>query len=47
MDISDKFKNGELIWNAPPGKWHVERFVCSNNGQQLIAASPNSKGFFY
>ncbi len=46
LDISDKFKDGELNWKAPPGKWHIERFVCSNNGQQLIAASPNSKGFF-
>jgi hypothetical protein len=24
----------------------VARFVCTNNGQQLIAASPNSKGPF-
>jgi hypothetical protein len=46
VNISDKFKDGELVWNAPPGKWQVVRFVCSNNGQQLIAASPNSKGFF-
>lgn len=46
VDISDKFKNGELVWDAPPGKWHIEHFVCTNNGQQLIAASPNSKGFF-
>ncbi len=46
VDISDKFKDGELDWKAPPGKWQVVRFVCSNNGQQLIAASPNSKGFF-
>lgn len=46
LNISDQFKAGELVWKAPPGKWHVVRFVCSNNGQQLIAASPNSKGFF-
>ncbi len=46
VDISDSFRNGELVWEAPPGKWHIERFVCTNNGQQLIAASPNSKGYF-
>jgi hypothetical protein len=46
VDISDKFRDGELNWDAPPGKWQVARFVCTNNGQQLIAASPNSKGFF-
>jgi hypothetical protein len=46
LDISDKFQDGELVWDAPPGKWHIERFVCTNNGQKLIAASPNSKGYF-
>lgn len=46
LDISDKFKDGELVWDVPPGKWHIARFVCTNNGQQLIAASPNSKGYF-
>ena len=46
INISDKFKDGELVWEIPPGKWQVVRFVCSNNGQQLIAASPSSKGFF-
>lgn len=46
INISDKFIDGELNWSAPPGKWRVLRYVCSNNGQQLIAASPNSKGPF-
>jgi len=46
VNISDKFIDGELVWEIPPEKWQVVRFVCSNNGQQLIAASPNSKGFF-
>jgi hypothetical protein len=44
--ITDHFKDGELVWAPPPGKWQVVRFVCSNNGQRLIAASPNSKGLF-
>jgi len=46
VNISDMFKDGELVWEVPSGKWQIVRFVCSNNGQQLIAASPNSKGFF-
>ena len=46
VNVSDKFKDGVLAWKAPPGKWQVVRFVCTNNGQQLIAASPNSNGFF-
>ncbi|HEC44711.1 MAG TPA: hypothetical protein ENI20_17990 [Bacteroides sp.] len=46
LNLTDKYRDGELVWNAPAGDWHVVRFVCSNNGQQLIAASPNSKGLF-
>ncbi|MFC2141546.1 glycosyl hydrolase [Acidobacteriota bacterium] len=46
IDITDRYQNGELKWEAPAGRWRIERFVCSNNGQQLIAASPNSKGPF-
>jgi hypothetical protein len=40
------FKNGKLKWDIPEGKWVILRFVCSNNGQQLIVPSPNSNGFF-
>ncbi|MBW1900736.1 MAG: hypothetical protein JRJ20_03785 [Deltaproteobacteria bacterium] len=46
IDLSDKLKNGILNWRVPEGHWRVMRYVCSNNGQQLIAASPNSKGPF-
>lgn len=46
IDLSDRFEDGQLNWTAPAGRWCVVRFVCSNNGQQLIAASPNSKGPF-
>src|SRR5690606_18636266 len=31
-------------WEVPEGRWRVMRFVCLNNGQHLIAASPNSNG---
>jgi hypothetical protein len=46
IDLTTRVENGELAWTAPAGKWRVARFVCTNNGQQLIAASPNSKGPF-
>ncbi len=46
VNLSDKLKDGELKWKAPAGDWQVVRYVCSNNGQELIAASPNSKGPF-
>ncbi|MBT7091814.1 MAG: hypothetical protein HN936_01115, partial [Bacteroidetes bacterium] len=46
INISDKFKDGELNWTPPEGQWQVIRYVCSNSGQMLIAASPNSKGPF-
>jgi hypothetical protein len=46
VDLTSHFKEGELTWTVPGGRWQVMRFVCSNNGQRLIAASPNSKGLF-
>jgi hypothetical protein len=46
VNLTDRVKDGELRWTAPAGTWQVARFVCSNNGQQLIAASPNSMGPF-
>ena len=46
IDITDRLTDGELNWTAPAGRWQVVRYVCTNNGQQLIAASPNSKGPF-
>ena len=46
IDLTDKLKEGELTWTVPERAWQVVRYVCGNNGQQLIAASPNSKGSF-
>jgi hypothetical protein len=46
INLTDRFSEGELSWTPPAGKWQVVRYVCTNNGQQLIAASPNSKGPF-
>jgi len=46
MSLTPFYKNGKLEWKAPEGKWTILRFVCSNNGQQLIVPSPNSNGLF-
>ena len=44
--LIDRVGENRIDWKVPAGRWQVVRFVCSNNGQQLIAASPNSKGPF-
>jgi len=44
--LTPNFKNGKLQWEVPAGKWVILRFVCSNNGQELIVPSPNSNGLF-
>jgi len=46
VSLTSLYQHGELKWNVPPGKWTLLRFVCSNNGQQLIVPSPNSNGLF-
>jgi hypothetical protein len=45
-NLNSSFKDGKLNWEVPQGKWTILRFVCSNNGQQLIVPSPNSNGLF-
>jgi len=46
VSLTPSFKDGKLKWEVPEGKWTILRFVCSNNGQQLIVPSPNSNGLF-
>lgn len=46
VSLTPFFKDGKLKWEVPEGKWTILRFVCSNNGQQLIVPSPNSNGLF-
>jgi hypothetical protein len=46
VSLTPSFKDGKLKWEVPEGKWVILRFVCSNNGQQLIVPSPNSNGLF-
>lgn len=38
-------KDGRLEWDVPEGEWAVIRFVCTNTGKRLHAASPKSDGF--
>ncbi len=45
LNLSSKMdSDGLLTWDAPPGKWVVMRFVCTNTGQRLMVPSPNSNG---
>ncbi len=46
VSLTPFFKDGKLKWEVPEGKWIILRFVCSNNGQELIVPSPNSNGLF-
>ncbi|MFA5814207.1 MAG: glycosyl hydrolase [Bacteroidales bacterium] len=46
VSLTPFFKDGKLQWKVPEGKWVILRFVCSNNGQELIVPSPNSNGLF-
>ncbi len=46
ISLASSYKDGKLTWNVPEGNWTILRFVCSNNGQQLIVPSPNSNGLF-
>ena len=46
VSLKPFFRDGKLEWKVPEGKWTILRFVCSNNGQQLIVPSPNSNGLF-
>ncbi len=46
VSLTALYRDGKLTWDVPPGKWTILRFVCSNNGQQLIVPSPNSNGLF-
>ncbi|MDX1284223.1 MAG: glycosyl hydrolase, partial [Draconibacterium sp.] len=33
-----------LNWAIPEGDWEIQRFICSNSGQQLVLPSPLSAG---
>ena len=46
VDVSRYFdpQNDELKWNVPAGEWSINRYICSNSGQQLVLPSPESAG---
>ena len=45
VDLTGRLdSNGRLVWDVPPGKWTIMRFVCTNTGQGLAIPSPNSHG---
>jgi hypothetical protein len=45
VDLTDRVdKDGRLVWDVPPGKWSIMRFVCANTGLPLRLPSPNSHG---
>lgn len=46
IDVSRYFdpQNDELKWEAPSGEWTINRYICSNSGQQLVLPSPYSAG---
>lgn len=46
INLTPYYKKGRLNWTVPAGRWTILRFLCSNNGQQLIVPSPNSNGLF-
>ena len=46
VDLSDKMDaNGQLTWNAPPGRWTVVRFGHVNTGAKNKPAPPEATGF--
>ncbi|HEY4205349.1 MAG TPA: glycosyl hydrolase, partial [Puia sp.] len=34
----------ELNWQAPEGNWEIQRYICSNSGEQLKYSSDSSAG---
>ncbi len=46
IDLTALFdpENDELSWDAPEGEWEINRYICSNSGQQLVLPSPFSAG---
>ena len=46
LDISDKMDtNGNIVWNAPPGNWTIQRFGMTPTGTKNSPAAPQGKGY--
>lgn len=44
IDVTDKVKNGRLVWKAPEGRWRIYRIGASLTGKQNHPASPEATG---
>lgn len=46
IDVSKYFnpESETLEWKVPPGEWEIQRFVCSNSGENLVLPSKHSAG---
>lgn len=46
INVSQYFdpKTEMLSWKAPAGDWEIQRFVCSNSGENLVLPSEHSAG---
>ena len=44
MDITDHFKDGKLVWNAPEGNWKIYRFGYALTGKQNHPAPLEATG---
>ena len=44
LDVSDKFKNGVLDWNAPTGDWTIIRFGYAPTGRDVSTSSGKWQG---
>ena len=45
IDLTDRFQDGKLSWNAPAGDWTILRFGHVNTGVKNKPAPPEATGF--
>ena len=45
IDITDKVKDGRLVWEVPAGNWKIVRYGYSQTGHQNNPAPPEATGF--
>ena len=44
IDVTDRFRDGRLVWNAPEGRWRIYRFGYSLTGKQNHPAPVEATG---
>ena len=45
IDLTDKFTNGELVWDAPAGEWTIIRYGWTCTGAVTSTNSDGWEGF--